>query len=78
MESGMRKHVLLVDKARTSGATDAQIDTQMKEMTEFNEMYRNPLVNIAYTLLESLPLGLLFTVVTAVVLRRKPHDGAVA
>jgi len=74
----MRKHVLLVKKARTSGATDAQIAAQMKEMTEFKEMYKDPLVNIAHTLLEPLPLGLLFTGVTSAVLRRKPHEGAVA
>ena len=60
-----------VEKARQSGATDAQIAVKVQQMTEFKEMYRNPLVNIALTLLEPLPVGILFTLVTAGVLSRK-------
>ena len=40
-------------------------------MAEFKEMYKNPLVNIALTFLEPLPVGLVFTLVTAGVLSRK-------
>ncbi len=36
------------------------------------EMYQNPLVNMAYTVVEPLPVGLLFAVLSAAVLRRKP------
>jgi hypothetical protein len=67
-----------VDKARTSGATDAQIAETVKQMAEFKEMYQNPLVNIALTLLEPLPVGLLFTVVSAVALSRRRQTRAPA
>jgi hypothetical protein len=68
-----------LEKARKSGATDAQIAVQMKEMAKFKEMYKNPLVNIALTLLEPLPVGILVTVVTAGVLSRKRRaEGAAA
>ena len=60
-----------LEKAKKSGATDAQIAVQTKQMAQFKEMYKNPLVNIAYTLLEPLPVGILFTLVTAGVLSRK-------
>jgi hypothetical protein len=50
---------------------DAEIAAQAKEMAEFNEMYRNPLVNIAITLLEPLPVGIVFALVTAGVLGRR-------
>jgi hypothetical protein len=71
-----------VEKARRSGATDAQIAVRVKEMAEYaggasgtagvnTEMYRNPLVNVALTFLEPLPVGLLFTLVAAGVLSRK-------
>jgi hypothetical protein len=60
-----------IEKAKKSGATDAQITVLTKEMTEFKEMYKNPLVNIAFTLLEPLPVGLVFTLVSAGVLSRK-------
>jgi hypothetical protein len=35
------------------------------------EMYKNPLVNITFTLIEPLPVGLLFAPVAAGVLSRK-------
>jgi hypothetical protein len=40
-------------------------------MQEFGEMYKNPLVNIAFTLLEPLPVALVFTLVTAGVVSRR-------
>jgi hypothetical protein len=69
-----------VEKVRQSGATDAQIAAKKQEMAEFNEMYKNPVMNIAFTFLEPLPVGLLFTLVAAGVLSRKrqPEIGAVA
>jgi hypothetical protein len=67
-----------VEKAKKSGATDAQIAAQIQQMTAFKEMYKNPLVNIALTLLEPLPVGILFTLVTAGVLSRKRRATAAA
>ncbi|HEY6552694.1 MAG TPA: DUF4199 domain-containing protein, partial [Vicinamibacteria bacterium] len=60
-----------VAKARAAGATDAEIAAQNRQMAEFAEMYKNPLVNVAITLLEPLPVGLVFTLVSAGVLSRK-------
>lgn len=60
-----------LDEARKAGATEAQIAAKTKEMADFAEMYKNPLVNIAFTLIEPLPVGLVFTLVTAGVLSRK-------
>ncbi|MFI5206959.1 MAG: DUF4199 domain-containing protein [Gemmatimonadales bacterium] len=67
-----------VEKARQSGATEAQIAVQVQQMAKFKEMYKNPLVNIALTLLEPLPVGIVFTLVTAVVLSRKRRVEAAA
>ncbi len=67
-----------VEKAKKSGATESQIAAKTKEMTEFTEMYKNPLVNIALTFLEPLPVGILFTLVAAGVLSRKRRAGSVA
>lgn len=60
-----------VEKARRSGATEAQIAAKRKEATDFQEMYKNPLANIAFTFLEPLPVGIAFTLLTALVLSRK-------
>jgi hypothetical protein len=66
-----------LDRAKKSGATDAQIAEKNKQMAEFKEMYKNPLVNIAFTFLEPLPVGLLFTLAAAGVLSRKRRTEAV-
>jgi hypothetical protein len=63
-----------VEKAKKSGASEAQIAATKKEMTEFMELYKNPLVNIGITFLEPLPVGLVFTLVTAGVLSRRRRD----
>jgi hypothetical protein len=60
-----------VEKAKKSGASEAEIAATRKEMDEFKALYRNPLVNVALTLLEPLPVGLVFTLVAAGVLSRK-------
>ncbi len=60
-----------VEKARASGATEAQIAARTKEMAEFAELYKNPLVNASLTFLEPLPVGILFALVTAGVASRK-------
>lgn len=60
-----------IEQARQSGASEADLSRQAQELRDFAAMYRNPLVNIAFTFLEPLPVGLVFTLVTAAVLRRK-------
>ena len=67
-----------VNKARKSGATDAQIAATKKEITEFMEMYKNPLINVAITFIEPLPVGIVITLVTAGVLSRKRRDKVAA
>ena len=60
-----------LEQARQSGATESELASQAKEMAEFGEMYQNPLVNIAFTVIEPLPIGLVFTLVTAGVFGRR-------
>lgn len=63
------------EKARASGASAAEIAAQLAEQEKFAEMYKNPLVNIGFTFLEPLPVGVVFTLVTAGVLSRKRKEG---
>ena len=63
-----------IEKTKESGATDAEVAAKTKEMRDFNEMYKKPLNNIALTLLEPLPVGILFTLVTAGVMSRKRRE----
>jgi len=68
----------VLEKVKKSGATEAQIAAQTKQMAEFAEMYKNPLVNIAFTFIEPFPVGVVFTLVTAGVLGRKRRSGDAA
>jgi hypothetical protein len=60
-----------LDKMKQSGASAEAVAAKAQEMAKFKVMYQNPLVNIAFTLLEPLPVGLLFTLIAAAVLSRK-------
>lgn len=64
----------MVDKARAGGASDAEIQKQVAEARKFSEMLRNPLVSMAFTLLEPLPVGLIMALVSAGILKRKPRE----
>lgn len=66
----------VVAQTKASGATDAQVEAKRRELAVQAEQYKKPLVNIAYTFIEPFPVGLLFALVCAGVLRkRQPHDG---
>lgn len=60
-----------IAKAKQAGASEAQIVAQRAEMDEFARMYRNPLARVAITFLEPLPVGLLFSLLTTVILGRR-------
>ena len=61
-----------VQKLQASGASLEAIQAQAQQMARFKEMYDNPLSNAAITFIEPFPIGLAITLVSAVVLRRKP------
>jgi uncharacterized protein DUF4199 len=61
-----------LEQARLAGASADAITAQAEEMRQFGEMYKNNLlINIAFTLLEPLPVALVFTLLTAGITSRK-------
>ncbi len=64
-----------IDKLRAGGASDAEIVAAQKKMADFKKWYANPLFNIGMTFLEIFPVGLIVTLVSAAILRRKPTPG---
>lgn len=61
----------VVATARKDGASEAEIEKQVADLRKFAELYRNPLVNVAVTFVEPLPVGLLLALVSAAMLRRR-------
>jgi hypothetical protein len=64
----------IVEKTRASGASQQVIDAKIQEMKEFKVMYDKPLFNAAITFLEPLPVGVLITLISAAILRKKGKD----
>jgi hypothetical protein len=70
----------MVEKARASGASPEAIQAQVEQMKKFKELYDNPFINAALSFLEPLPVGLIMTLIAALILRKKPksHAGGAA
>lgn len=66
----------LVEKMRAAGETPQAIAAKQQEMRDFKKLYDNPLLNPLITLTEPLPVGLLVTFISALVLRRKTTDAS--
>jgi Protein of unknown function (DUF4199) len=60
-----------VEQLRATGAPQEKIDETAREVESFKKLYANPFVNVAFTFVEPFPVGLLMTLISAVVLRRK-------
>lgn len=60
-----------IAKARQGGASEASIAKQHAEMVKLAELYRNPAINAAMTLVEPLPIGLVIAVISAGLLSRR-------
>jgi len=61
----------MIEKARAAGASAAAIQAQLEQLKKYKEMYDNPLINAAMTFIEPFPVGLLITLISAAVLRKK-------
>ena len=66
----------MIEKAKASGASAAALQAQVEQVKKYKEMYANPLINAAMTFIEPFPIGLIITLISAAVLRRKPQTQA--
>lgn len=60
-----------IHKVQASGLDPATISAQVAAIQHSQQLYQNPLVNMAYTLMEPLPVGIIITLISAAILRRK-------
>jgi Protein of unknown function (DUF4199) len=61
----------MVESMRGSGASATEIAQQVEKMENIKPLYNNPFYNAAFTLLEPLPVALLVSLVSALILRRR-------
>ena len=60
-----------IEKLKASDLSQSEIETKIEEMKNFQEMYKNPLVKIGMTLMEIFPVGLIISLLSAFLLKRK-------
>ena len=62
----------MLDKLKASGASQMEIEKQTKEMASFVSMSKNPFFNAMMAYIEILPVGLVVTLISSLILKRKP------
>ena len=67
-----------IHKIQSSGLDPATAAVQVAAVQHSQQLYQNPFVNMAYTFLEPLPVGLIITLISAAILRRKAPAGSTA
>lgn len=65
----------MVEQARNSGKSQAEIDKEIAEIQKWSEISKNPLMEMAFTFTEPLPVALLASLISAAMLRRKRREG---
>ena len=64
----------MIEKVKASGAGQQVIDAKLQQMKSFKAMYNNPFINAAISFTEPFPVGLIVTLISSAILRRKSAD----
>ncbi len=67
-----------IHKVQSAGLDPATTAARVAAIQQSQQNYQNPLINSAYTFMEPLPVGLIITLISAAVLRRKASVEPVA
>jgi len=60
-----------LDKMKQDGASDAEIEKARADAEKFMEIYENFFVRFGFTLMEILPVGIIVTLISAALLRKR-------
>jgi len=60
-----------IEEAQRSGQSAMEIETTKQEMNKYIEWYKNPFLLMALTYMEILPIGLVVTLFSALILKKK-------
>lgn len=63
-----------IDQLKAAGKSQKDIDAVLQQMQQVKELYKNPLINASITYLEPLPGTIVFSLITALLVRRKPSS----
>jgi Protein of unknown function (DUF4199) len=58
-------------EAKENGKSEAEVQAKLEGMRKEFELYENPIIRFGYTIVEILPVGLIITTLTALLLRKR-------
>ena len=61
----------MIAKAQASGESAQAVQAKIEKIQQMKVMYANPFYNVFYTFIEPFPVGLVITLISAAVLRKK-------
>lgn len=62
-----------IEKAKAAGTSATELAAMSAEMNSFKEMYKQPFWFVVMTMAEILPVGLLISLITAFLLKKRPQ-----
>lgn len=68
----------MMSKAQAGGASAAELAQKAAEMEKYKALYKNPFFVILFTYIEILPVGLLVSLVAALILKRRNKNDTTA
>jgi hypothetical protein len=60
-----------LDKLKSSGSTEEELNVAKQKWEEFSQLYQNPLIRFGMTLMEIFPVGIVISLISAALLRKK-------
>lgn len=60
-----------VQKLKSGGASAEEVNAATRQMEQYKSWYANPVIRVGLTLIETLPVGLILTLISALLLKRK-------
>jgi len=63
--------VKAIEKAKEKGSDEQAIEKIKKQMEDFALMYKNPFIRFSITIMEIAPVGILISLLSATLLRKK-------
>ncbi|HEV2836183.1 MAG TPA: DUF4199 domain-containing protein [Pyrinomonadaceae bacterium] len=74
---GEKYGAYVLEKSRAAGASPEQLAAEREKVQQMKAMLDNPFLNAALTFLEPLPVGLVMTLISAAILRKRRREAEV-
>ena len=60
-----------IEKAKNEASNEAELNATLQQIETWKEWYKNPLLRFVMTLMEIVPVGVVITLISATILRKK-------